>query len=118
MTKYACIENNEITSILDYQPNVPNTIEVIEITNEEYSLLVEKTHYFDVETKAVKATSAEIVQQQQLEKNRVEYKTFLNTSDWKVLRHIREKALGLETSMSEEEYLELESKRHELSKSI
>ena len=37
---------------------------------------------------------------------------FLNETDWKVMRHIRQKALGIETTLSEEEYLELETERH------
>jgi hypothetical protein len=118
MTKYVCIENNLVTSILDYAPNVPSTIEVAEITNEDYSLIEARSHYFDAISKSIKDLPISIVAEKHNEQIKNEHKLFLNASDWKVLRHIREKALGLETSMSEEEYLELESKRHELSKSI
>ena len=43
---------------------------------------------------------------------------FLNSTDWKIMRHIREQALGLETSLTDKEYLELENKRQEAAKSI
>ena len=43
---YVCIENNQITTILNYQPNVPDTVLVTEITNEQYDQLVNNTHFF------------------------------------------------------------------------
>lgn len=36
---------------------------------------------------------------------------FLKETDWKVLRHVGQKALGVATSMTEEEYLALEQER-------
>ena len=36
---------------------------------------------------------------------------FLNETDWKVLRHIRQKALGEPLSLTEEQYLDLEAER-------
>jgi hypothetical protein len=39
------------------------------------------------------------------------YKKLLSDSDWKVLRHIGQKIVGIETSMSEEDYLALETLR-------
>lgn len=43
---------------------------------------------------------------------------FLNSSDWKVLRHIRQKALEIPTSLSDEEYLALEEARQEASAKV
>lgn len=40
-----------------------------------------------------------------------EVRAFLAETDWKVLRHIRQKALGQETTLTEEEYLALEAER-------
>lgn len=42
----------------------------------------------------------------------------LNSSDYKVLRHIRETALGIETSMTQEEYLTLEAQRESIARKI
>jgi hypothetical protein len=44
--------------------------------------------------------------------------TFLASTDWKVLRHIRQKALGETTSLTEEEYLALELQRSQVAASI
>lgn len=43
---------------------------------------------------------------------------FLNDTDWKVLRHIGQKALGVTTSMTEAEYEALEEARQEARDSI
>jgi hypothetical protein len=51
--------------------------------------------------------SAEVEQ----EKINAEALSFLNSTDFKVLRHLRQKALGQELSLSEEEYLALEQER-------
>ena len=49
----------------------------------------------------------------QLEQERInaEAQAFLSSTDFKVMRHIRQKALGQELSLSEEEYLALEQQR-------
>jgi hypothetical protein len=44
--------------------------------------------------------------------------TFLASTDWKVLRHIRQKALGETTSLTEEEYLALELQRSQAAASV
>lgn len=50
-----------------------------------------------------------------LKKESEDAKLFLNESDYKVLRHIRQKALNLPLTMTEAEYLQLEQQRHEAS---
>jgi hypothetical protein len=61
---------------------------------------------------------AEIEAQAISEKEKTEAIQFLNQSDWKILRHIRQKALGIELSLSEEEYLALEQQRAEAAAKI
>ena len=36
---------------------------------------------------------------------------FLADSDWKVMRHLREKALGQATSLTDQQYIDLEQAR-------
>lgn len=48
----------------------------------------------------------------------IEAKAFLDATDFKVLRHIRQKALGQQLSLSEEEYLHLEQQRSDAAASI
>ena len=109
---YVCVENNQIVSMLDYEPNVPSSVTVTMITDDEYQLMSrEKTHYFDVETSTVKMHREEVFSQRDVEaQNRVN-KKFLSDTDWKVMRHIREKALAKTTTLSDEEYADLETQR-------
>lgn len=115
---YICVESNQIVSILNYQPSVPESVSITEITDNDYALLENKTHYFNVATNRIEPLTAEQITQQQTFNENSQKKEFLNSTDWKILRHIREKALGVETSMTEEEYLELENQRQEIAKSI
>jgi hypothetical protein len=43
---------------------------------------------------------------------------FLTDTDWKIIRHIRQKALEIETSLTEEEYIALETERQQKAESI
>jgi hypothetical protein len=115
---YVCIENNQITAILNYQPNVPDTVSVTEITNEQYNQLVNSTHFFNVATNAVESlTTEQLIAKSTFNQNNV-HREFLNTTDWKVLRHMRQKALALPTTLTDAEYLELEQQRQTAADSI
>lgn len=52
------------------------------------------------------------------EQTNIEARVFLNSTDYKVLRHIRQQALGIATSLTAEEYLELEHERQAAAESI
>lgn len=113
---YVLIENNELAGVFNYEPSVPDTVIVTSISDNEYeNIAVKKTHYFDIVTRTVKAHTQvyldSLASDKEIETKNAEYKDFLNSTDWKVLRHIRQKALGVATSMSEEEYLALEQQR-------
>lgn len=110
---YVCIENNTVISILNYEPAVPETVTVVSITNEEYTTIENQTHYFDIALNSVLAVSSEIVAQKEAELSNGTEREFLNSTDWKVLRHIRQKALAITTSLTEEEYLTLEQQRED-----
>lgn len=116
--RYICIENREIIACLDYIPTVPATVSVVEITDEEYNLMQRRTHYFDIEMGQVISRSEDILTQQQIEKDNIEYKNFLISTDWKVLRHLRQLALGVEPSLTNDEYLELERQRQDAANQI
>jgi hypothetical protein len=98
MMHYVCIENNKIVSILNYEPNVPNSVSLVQITDAEHLQLQAETHY-------------SVITQKQQELQNIIEKDFLSSTDWKVLRHIRQTALGIATSLTEEEYLALERQR-------
>jgi hypothetical protein len=115
---FVCIENNEVTSILPYEPNVPPGVDIVEITESEHQQIKDQTHYFDLDTRSVISLSTEELDKKQQEKNNVAPREFLNSTDWKVMRHLRQLTLGLPTSLTEEQYLELENQRQEAANSI
>lgn len=113
---YVCIENSQVISILNYQPNVPASVQTVAISDEQYNLITkEHTHYFDTVTLGVQPLAdqalqnAEAIKKQQA--TNAEMRSFLANSDWKVLRHVRELALGKPTSLTPAEYLVLEAAR-------
>jgi hypothetical protein len=108
---YVCIENNQINSILNYEPNVPNTVRVVVITTEDYDKIKTGNYYFNVATDAVEPNTASMVEARQAEVNLLASKKYLADTDWMVLRHMREKTLGMPTTLSDSELVELETKR-------
>jgi hypothetical protein len=115
---YICVENSAIIATLNYEPNVPESVKVYQVTDSEHASVERGTHYFDVEKGAVVPLSAEMVaKKDDLDASR-KRRAYLKETDWQVMRHIREKALGLPTSMTEEAYLALEQNRHEISKKL
>jgi hypothetical protein len=115
---YVCIEDNIVTTILNYRPNVPASIEVVEITDVNMADIENDTHYFNVDTKSVTPHSNAVITQKNIDTQNIEHKEFLSSTDWKVLRHTREKALGIETSLTEDEYLALEQERENAARAI
>ena len=115
---YVCVEDNRVTGVLDYEPNVPDTISVITITQEQRNSIELGTHYFDVESKSVKPRPSEALEMLAKQKASLEHEKYLRSTDWQVLRHIRQKALGIPTSLSEAEYLELEAERQRAADAI
>ena len=112
---YLCIENNSVGSILNYKPNVPDTVEVVEVTDEEYNLIRDDTHIFDITTKKVIPHESSYIEEKaaniEKEQNNAVHRQLLTNTDWKILRHIRQKALKIPTSLTAEEYIALENER-------
>jgi hypothetical protein len=115
---YVCIEDNQVTAILNYEPSVPDTVSIVTITEEQDQQIRDNTHFFDLETLTVTPMPQIELDRQQADKTNAEYREFLNRSDWQVLRHLRQKALGITTTLTEEEYLELENQRQNSANSI
>jgi heme A synthase len=108
---YVCIENNQVTGIQSYEPAVPNTVSVVTITDEQHQQIMNQTHRFDVASKTVVAiNSAVLAEKEQYRLNGIE-REFLNSTDWKILRHLRQKALNVPTTLTDAQYLELEQQR-------
>jgi hypothetical protein len=110
---YVCIENNQLTAILGYEPSVPSSVSIVTITDNQHSQIMAQTHYFDVASRVVTAVAAEVTAQQAVDAANSQERVFLNSTDWKVLRHLRQKALNIPTSLSDAEYLQLEQQRQD-----
>jgi len=115
---YVCIENELIISILNYEPSAPSSVKIVEISDEDHEKISNQTHYFNIENDQIEAYPSSVFDEKEKELKNSEYREFLSNTDWKILRHIREKALGITTSLSEEAYLELERQREDAAKSI
>lgn len=108
---YICVENNQITGVLNYEPSVPPSVTVVAISDQEHAKINQRTHYFDIATSSVQPHAKNEIDRIAAQAASKEHLRFLSTTDWKVMRHIREKALGIPTSLSEAEYLDLELER-------
>ena len=98
-------------AILNYLPSVPSTVRLQEITDTQADQLRAQTHYFDIADNAVKTVAENVAVQKTTELANAQEREFLNNSDWKILRHIRQKALNITTSLSDAEYIQLEQQR-------
>jgi hypothetical protein len=108
---YVCIENNQVTGIQSYEPAVPNTVSVITITDEQHQQIMNQTHRFDVASNTVVSVGSTILaEKEQHRLNGIE-REFLNSTDWKILRHMRQKALNVPTTLTDAQYIELEQQR-------
>lgn len=115
---YVCIENNKITGIQSYEPAVPATVSVFTISDSDHVKIMAQSHEYDVATHSVIPVAASIAAAKaQYLVNGLE-REFLNSTDWQVLRHLRQLALSVPTSLSAEQYLQLEQQRHTASARI
>ena len=116
--KYICIENNQVTSLMDYEPNVPDTVTVVTISDQDAENLNNGTHIFDIASSSVVDKPADAVEQENTIAQNGQEREFLSSTDWKVLRHIRQKHLGITTSLTEDQYTELENQREEAAQRV
>jgi len=110
---YYCVENQNLVGVQDHQPNVPASITVYTVSEEDHKKAFGKdaTHYFDVNAGKVLPLAEIVIDNRKAESDYYNLKAQVALSDWKVLRHIREKALDLPTTLTEEEYVALELQR-------
>lgn len=115
---YVCIEDDRVVNVLNYAPEVPDTVTVAEINETDYQSLMSRSHYFDIPTQTVLPYGDEVIDARAQQQQNKIHQQMLMDSDWQVLRHIRQKALGIPTSLSEAEYLDLELRRNQAANSI
>ena len=115
---YVCIEDNLITTILNYVPAAPESVRVVKISDEDNAKILAMTHCFDVKTNKIVPVSPAQSAAFNAASESDKYLAFLDKTDWKILRHMREIALGVSTSLSEDEYVALEKKRDKAAKMV
>ena len=113
---YLLIENDKCVGVCDYEPNVGNdNIQVITYSGnipQERLIYVDgkvadMNNYTFINRKYVKKTKAI----ENLLNTNDEAKHYLNDTDWLVIRHRDQLALGQTTSLTNEQYLDLLTKR-------
>ena len=108
---YVCVEDNRVVNILNYEPAVPSTVSIRTILDSDFEKIQAQTHVYDIASNSVIAVASDILSRKEIEKQNGLEREFLNSTDWKVLRHFRQKSLGIPTSLTESQYLDLERLR-------
>lgn len=109
---FVCVENDKVIGMQEFEPSVPDSVKVYQITEEEYKAIIDGNMVFNVKKKKVTEPLAKELKEKEAQQIIQEARKLLNTTDWQVMRHIREKALNMKTSLTEDEYLKLERERH------
>ena len=113
---YLLIENEQLVGVCDYEPNIgEDDIQVVtysgNIPRERIlyinGKIVDSNNYVFINGNYVKRTKAI----ETLLKTNEESKNYLNDTDWMVIRHRDQLALGQTTSLTDEQYLDLLAKR-------
>lgn len=113
---YLLIENEELVGVCDYEPNTgEDDIKVIKYSGNippERILyldgkIVDSNDYVFVNNKYVKKTKAVT----ELLNTNAEAKTYLEDTDWLVIRHRDQLAMNQQTSLTDAQYLDLLNKR-------
>ena len=113
---YLLIENEQLVGVCDYEPNIgEDNIQVITYSGnipQERIIYVDgkvadMNNYVFINGKYIKKTKAI----ENLLNTNDEAKRYLNDTDWLVIRHRDQLALGQITSLSNEQYLDLLAKR-------
>ncbi len=113
---YLLIENEQLVGVCDYEPNIgDDNVQVITYSGNIPSeriiyvdgKVADMNNYVFINGKYVKKTRAI----ENLLNTNNEAKRYLNDTDWLVIRHRDQLALGQSTSLSNEQYLDLLAKR-------
>lgn len=113
---YLLIENEELVGVCDYEPNIGNdNIQVVTYSGnipQERIIYVngkvaDMNNYIFINGQYVKKTKAIT----DLVNTNAESKRYLNDTDWLVIRHRDQIDLKQQTSLTNEQYLDLLAKR-------
>lgn len=115
---YYCIENQQLVSVMEHEPNVPDTVTVVTVSRENHQKIQDRELWVDVIQKCVVPMPSERLTKIAVDQQNQDSRVFLQSTDWKILRHLRQQALGLPTSLTHDQYIELEHQREDAARSI
>lgn len=113
---YLLIENNNLVGICDYKPNIGND----EIQILEYSGPIPKERIIYINGKVADSNDYVLIDEKFVKKTKAiekllatntEARNYLNDTDWLVMRHRDQVDSNQETSLSQDQYLDLLAKR-------
>jgi len=60
---YYCLENDAVCAVLEYLPNAPSSMVVVEVSEDQKQKIDAKTHWFDPKTRTVRAFTKQELQE-------------------------------------------------------
>lgn len=120
---YLLIENETLVGVCDYEPNIgDDDVQVIkysgDIPKERILYLdgkiVDSNNFVYINGKYVKNTKAVA----NILENNKNARNYLTDTDWLVIRHRDQLDLNLETSLNNDQYIDLLNKRQEARKQV
>ena len=113
---YLLIKNETLLSVCNYEPNIDSDdIRIVKYSGKiPFDRIIyidgkirDKDNYIDINGKYILKTKT---LETQLNNNQAS-RQYLKNSDWLVIRHRDQLALGIKTTLSDEEYLNILKKR-------
>lgn len=108
---YVCVTEGRVASVINYEPACVPPMQAYAISESEYGQIQAQTHYWDVTTCRVLPMPEHVQAAKQIQEHNRACLRYLQDTDWKVLRHIRQLHLGEPTSLTADEYTQLERER-------
>ena len=108
---YYCVENNQLVSIANYKPNTPASVICVEIDDVTHKSIERGEWWFNLDSMCAEPRPQTMLDHMAADAEQQANRTFLAETDWQVLRHLRQQALGIETSLTHDQYLDLERRR-------
>lgn len=115
---YYCVENQKLCSVLNYEPNAPESMSVHLVNDDVHARIQAGEWWFNLDKLCPEPVPSVVLDQRDEAKTQNDLRSYLNSTDWQVLRHIRQKALGMPTTLEEHEYLDLEFQREQTARRI
>jgi hypothetical protein len=82
---YVAVKDNEYITVMNYLPNIPEGVELYDITEEDYNNYVDKGYKFNLTTKKIETVDESIILERSWVDLRDTRNKLLSNSDWIML---------------------------------